>query len=646
MNEPSLRPPIPPPVLVADHPELFRSLVEGVNDYAIFVLSPEGIVSSWNAGARRIKGYAPEEIVGQHFSKFYPEEAIAKNWPAIELERALEEGRFEDEGWRLRKDGTRFWANVIITALRSPTGELVGFSKITRDLTERRKQEEALRQSEENFRLLVEGVKDHAIFLLDASGNIVSWNAGAERVEGYRPDQAIGRNFAMFYPREDMLAGKPQQHLDIARGIGYMEETGWRVKQDGTRFWAYVVVTALRREDGSLRGFATVTRDLSEQRRVEELETEGRRITEFIAMLAHELRNPLAPIRNAVSVMEREAGSPQLVWCREMIGRQVNHLARLVDDLLDVSRITSGKILLERMTIDLNSAVAAAVESMRPTLEAARHKLTLHQNAGEVIKFVGDPIRLSQVLVNLLTNAGKYTPQGGRIDVFVERAGGRIYLRVRDNGIGMSPELVDRAFDLFVQGDRALDRAEGGLGIGLTLVRRIVAMHGGTVSAYSSGPGQGSEFVISLPSPENDVAPVQPVRGPAQSLAPRKILVVDDNVDAAESLSLLLSGSGHEVRVAGEGKRALELAAAEAPDVILLDIGLPGMNGYEVATEMRALPGLARTRLVAMTGYGQESDREAAVRAGFDGFLVKPVAYGELIDTIESLGQPDTAITG
>ena len=630
------KPTTPPGVTVPAQFDLFRTLVEGVTDYAIFILTPEGIVASWNAGAERIKGYRADEIVGRHFSQFYPQEAIDSGWPESELRSARRLGRFEDEGWRKRKDGSLFWANVVITAVRTPEGDLVGFSKITRDLTERRAHEEALRHSEESFRLLIEGVKDHAIYRLDPDGAVVSWNAGAERVIGFKAAEAIGRGFAEFYPHEAISAGTPQRHLDMARTVGFVEDTGWRLRRDGSRFLAYVAVTALRHEDGALRGFAAVTRDISEQHRLVELETEGKRITEFIAMLAHELRNPLAPIRNAIGVMQRESCSPKVEWGREMISRQVDHLTHLVDDLLDVSRITSGKILLEKVPLDLNSLVASAVESVHPSMEASGHQLSFRPS-DTPMRLSGDPIRLSQVVVNLLTNAQKYTPSGGEIEVRLERAGGRFYIRVRDNGIGMSEELVARAFDLFVQGERSLDRSEGGLGIGLTLVKRITALHGGTVTALSQGPGRGSEFVVSLPAPENDVPLVHPVKSASQSLAPRRILVVDDNVDAAESLSLLLGMSGHVVRIAHDGGEAIALAVEEPPDLVLLDIGLPGLNGYEVAKRLRVMPALRNTRLLAMTGYGQESDRDAAKEAGFDGYLVKPVDYAELTETIEGM---------
>jgi len=356
-------------------------------------------------------------------------------------------------------------------------------------MSDRREQEERLRASEESFRLLVEGVKDHAIFLLDKQGLVIGWNAGAQRVTGYRSAEVLGRDISMFYPEEDMVSGKPQRQLDTARSVGYVEENGWRVKRDGTRFWAGILITALRDEDGSLHGFAKVTRDLSERRRVEELESEGRRITEFIAMLAHELRNPLAPIRNAVGVMEKKAQTPELVWCKDMIGRQVDHLAHLVDDLLDVSRITSGKIQLDRHDLELNQVTSHAIESVRDAVQEQGHTLDLRLPR-QPVRFIGDPTRLAQVIVNLVNNAAKYTPPGGYIQVELKQLGGGIYIKVRDNGIGMAPELIDRAFDLFVQGERGLDRSEGGLGIGLSLVKRIVNLHGGTVTASSPGHGR------------------------------------------------------------------------------------------------------------------------------------------------------------
>ena len=478
--------------------DLFRLLVESVRDYAIFLLNPDGIIVSWNAGAERIKGYAAGEVVGRHFSIFYTDEALARGWPAEELRRACRDGRLEDEGWRLRKDGSCFWANVIITPIRGPAGDLLGYSKVTRDLTERREHEERLRRSEESLRSLVEGVQDHAIFPLDAEGRVTGWNAGAERLLGRRADEVVGTHFAVFFTDDDVSAGKPLTELTIARNTGVSEDVGWRVRRDGKRFWADSTLTALRDADGMPRGLVHIVRDLSERRRVQELETEGRRITEFIAMLAHELRNPLAPIGNAVGIIERVADTPELVWCAQLIGRQVRHLARLVDDLLDVGRITSGKIQLRRESVDLRAIVSAAVESVRPLMVGYAHVLDV-EVPGEPIVMQGDATRLTQVVVNLLTNAAKYTPNGGLVQLRLETRGMLALLRVSDNGIGMSKQLIETAFNLFVQGDRTLDRAEGGLGIGLTLVKRIVALHGGTISVTSAGFGQGTEFTVRLP---------------------------------------------------------------------------------------------------------------------------------------------------
>jgi PAS domain S-box-containing protein len=618
--------------------EIFRLLVEGIRDYAIFLLDPQGRVVSWNTGAQRIKGYRADEIIGRHFSTFYTPEALATDWPTEELRRAREDGRFEDEGWRVRKDGTRFWANVIITALRDGNGKLLGFSKVTRDLTERREHEERLHQSEERFRLLVEGVKDHAIFLLDADGNVLSWNAGAQRVLGFTKEEALGRNLMMFYPEEDVATGKPSTELAIARNAGFSEDIGWRVRSDGSYLWADMTLTALREDDKVLRGFALIIRDLTERRRMQQLETEGRRINEFIAMLAHELRNPLAPIGNAVGILEKVANTPELVWCTKLIGRQVVHLARLVDDLLDVSRITSGKIQLRRAPVELNAVVVSAVESVRSTVEGYGHALEVKLPDAPVL-VEGDATRVTQLIVNLVNNAAKYTPNGGRISVRLDAQRSVARIHVVDNGIGMSKRLMETAFDLFVQGDRALDRSEGGLGIGLTLVKRIAQLHGGTVSVASAGIGKGSEFIVTLPL-LSAITQAQDALHDARSVVSRKILVVDDNQDAAHSLAALLRMSGHEVSAAHDGLEALRCVAADPPDVVLLDLGLPMMDGYEIARRMRDMPQMARARIVAMTGYGQDSHRQASQAAGFDAHLLKPVAYDELAKVLDDRTRP------
>jgi CheY-like chemotaxis protein/two-component sensor histidine kinase len=370
-----------------------------------------------------------------------------------------------------------------------------------------------------------------------------------------------------------------------------------------------------------------VTRDLTERRRLEILEDEGRQTTEFLAMLGHELRNPLAPIRNALEVLRgRGSSDAGAEWARDLIDRQVSHLTRLVDDLLDMSRVTSGRIELQKERLDLGTLVSQAVESARSLLEERGHALSLAL-PDEPLLVRGDATRLSQVVVNLVGNAAKYTPPGGQVWVTVRREAEEAVLSVRDDGIGMAPDLVPRVFDLFVQGQRALDRSEGGLGVGLTLVRRLAESHGGTAEAQSAGPGQGSEIVVRLPALSRAAEEPPPAwSAPATQGQPsRRILVVDDNVDSAESMAQLLRIWGHEAEVAHDGPAALAIAAERPPEVVLLDIGLPGMSGYEIAPRLRALPGLADAVIVAMTGYGQDKDFFRSREAGFAVHLVKPI---------------------
>jgi PAS domain S-box-containing protein len=609
--------------------ERFRQLVEGVKDYAIFMLDPDGYILSWNEGAERIKGYTAREAIGRHFSMFYPQEKIDVRWPETELEAARKEGRFEDEGWRLRKDGSRFWANVIITALRDDDGTLIGYSKITRDLSERRDNEEALRQSEERFRLLVEGVKDYAIFMLDPDGYIMSWNEGAERIKGYTAREAIGRHFSMFYPQEKIDERWPETELEAAKKEGRFEDEGWRLRKDGSRFWANVIITALYDSTGALRGFAKVTRDMSERKRVEALELAERRMTEFLAMLSHELRNPLAPIRNAIYMMQiKELDDPDLKWMRDILDRQVTHLTRLVDDLMEVSRVTSGNIRLHKEEYDMRTVVARAVESSRPLIDARHHHLAVHLDDAP-LPVEGDMTRLTQVLVNLLNNATKYTPENGKIEVRAERLGENVVVHVCDNGVGIPRELLPSVFDIFKQGERTLDRSEGGLGLGLTLARRIVEMHKGTISAASDGPGTGSEFTVVLPAVahqrEATAISEEPTPGVVSLHTDTRVLIVDDNVDAALSMKLFLKAWGFDVRIVYDGVSAVTAAAEYRPDIILLDIGLPGMSGYDAASEIRKLDGGKRITIVAVTGYGQEEDRRRTREVGMDHHLVKPI---------------------
>jgi len=512
-----------------------RLLVEAVQDYGIFMLDPEGVVLSWNLGASRLKGYEAHEVIGRHFSMFYPEAARQAEWPAHELQVAAEHGKYEEENWRVRKDGTLFWANVVITALRDESGTLTGFGKVTRDLTERRAHEEALRQSEERFRLLLESVRDYAIYMLDPQGMIKSWNSGAQLIKGYAMHEVIGKHYGMFFRTEDLAAGLPAKELQDALVHGRMQQEGWRVRQDGSAFWASIVMTPIYGPEGALLGYAKVTRDMTERSRMRDLEHSSRHMNEFLAMLAHELRNPLAPIRNAVSILQLEQSPSATVrTSRDMIDRQLSHMTRLVDDLLDAGRLTSGKIRIKPEVVCFNLVVARAIEASRPDMDARSHTFELRLPPEE-LWVNADPTRLAQVLQNLLGNAAKFTPSGGRIalEAYVDKE--RLHVKVADNGAGIAAESLENIFELFSQGDGIAASRQSGLGIGLSLARSLVEMHGGSIWASSPGPGQGSTFSFELPSALVKIQSVQSGAAGDASGDVVRMLVVDDNKDAADS---------------------------------------------------------------------------------------------------------------
>ncbi len=1181
--------------------EHFAQLVAGVRDYAVFLLDRQGNVRTWNAGAERIKGYRAEEIIGKNFSRFYPREAVSSGWPVHELTVAATTGRFEDEGWRLRKDGTRFWANVVITALKDESGEVRGFLKITRDLTDRKQAEEKLRLSEERFRLIVEGVKDYAIFMLDPQGRVATWNAGAARLKGYAAQEIIGQHFTRFFPKEAVERGWPDEELRRAAAEGRIEDEGWRVRKDGTQFWANVVITALRDESGTLRGFAKVTRDLTDRRQAEEaarrllqeeaarkaaegaaheierqreqlhvtlssigdavivtdqngdvtflnpaavaltgwgsheaagqplervvpiineqtrqavenpvrrafrekavvglanhtalvardgrevpvedsaapiragaggvggavlvfrdvtearratearlqlaaivessddaiigqtldgriaswnrgaerlygyaaaevvgrplsvlvppdlpdelpailervqrgehiehfetvrlrkdggrvevsltispirngegqvtgaskiarditdrkrseaalrasearlrqladampqivwsagpdgvidysnrrwyeftgasqgvgnegwrdvvhpddmppaserwaeslrsgtafdmeirlrdrrtggyrwhlvrtvpvrddagavvrwygsatdidaqkrageaarflaetsaalaalvdyestlqkvanlavpyfadwsavdvvgedgslrrlavahrdpekvrlaqelhrryppdpdapggihyvfrtgrpeileeitdellakgardeehlrlvrslglrsyicvplvvsgkpfgvltfvtaesgrryarpdlslaqdlahraavaienaqlykaLREEDRRKTEFLALLAHELRNPLAPLRNSLEVMRLAGDDREAVGrARTLMERQLQHLVRLVDDLLDVSRISRGKLQLHKERVTLAAVVAGALETCQPLVKQQNDDLTVTLPE-EPVWVDADKTRLAQALCNLVSNAAKYSDPGGRIWLTARREGAEAVVSVKDTGVGIPAAMLPRVFDLFTQVDRSLEKSQGGLGVGLSIVKRLVELHGGSVEARSEGHGKGSEFIVRLPVAPSAVP--EEYHGDGDAAAPpaarRRILVADDNVDAASSMALMLTIMGNEVRTAHDGAEAVEAAAAFRPDLILLDIGMPKLNGFDACRRIRKQPGGENVVIIALTGWGQDEDKRRSQEAGFNGHLVKPV---------------------
>lgn len=504
---------------------------------------------------------------------------------------------------------------------------------------------------EERLRILLESVQDYAIYMLDPDGVIVSWNNGAEKIKGYTEQEIIGRHVSVFYPPDEVASGKPAAELAVAARTGRVEEEGWRVRKDGTMFWANVVITAVYLPGAAgrhLRGFAKVTRDMTERKRLRELEAAGQHMNEFLATLAHELRNPLAPVSNALSVMMLEPlVSPALRQCRDMIDRQISHLTRLVDDLLDAGRVTTGKVALRLEPVDVSEVVVRAIEMIRP--HVASRQQTVEVRTGTVRMVVnGDATRLVQVMQGLLNNASKFSEHGGRISVDIDKVGGAFaLLRVTDEGCGIEADGLESIFDLFVQADNRFERRESGLGIGLTLCRWLVEMHGGSIEAKSEGLGRGATFTVRLPLfSALDAANDEGMRdglpeGDAHDVL--AVLVVDDNRDSADSMAMLLRMKGHRVQVAYSGAQALtEAEGAQRIDVALIDIAMPGADGFAVLRELKLTPALRDACFAAMTGFGQESDIARSLDQGFDLHLTKPVQLPMLDALLTRAGERRT----
>jgi PAS domain S-box-containing protein len=491
--------------------ELYRLLVESVDEYAIFALDPDGYILSWNAGAQRFKGYTAEEAIGKHFSIFYPPEKIEEGFPQYELKEAARVGRFEDEGWRIRKDGTRFWADVVITALRDPSGRLVGFGKVTRDLSERRRAEEALRESEERFRLMVQSVRDYAIFMLDSTGHITTWNAGAERIKGYTADEIIGKHFSIFYPPEDLENGKPARELEIATRTGVYEEEGWRLRKDGTRFWANVVITALFKPDGTLAGFGKVTRDLTERRAAQERAIEAARKaaiseeanrtkSQFLAAMSHELRTPLNAIGGYAELLAMgvrgPVTQPQLEDLQR-ISRSQQHLLGIINDILNFSRIEAGQTTYEYSTVPVSAVIGAVGVMIEPQAAAKGLKLELLK-CPEDVAIWGDKPKVEQILINLLSNAVKFTEQGKVTMECDWHDSQKVSIDVTDTGIGIPADQLENIFEPFVQVGRSLTQSHEGTGLGLAISRDLARGMGGDI-VVTSEPEKGSRFTLVLP---------------------------------------------------------------------------------------------------------------------------------------------------
>jgi PAS domain S-box-containing protein len=611
----------------------FSLALRNIGD-AVIAADDRGRVLFINPVAEALTGWSGGEGHGKTLSEVFVilDESTRESLenPA---ERVLAIGRGIDHSDHMvlvARGGQEVPIQTNVAPILDDEGRVTGVILVFRDLAEKRRAQEL------NERLAaIVGSSDDIIVSKTLEGIITSWNRGAECVLGYSADEVIGRHVSMLMPPE-VIEDMPKILDRVRRGEKVDHYETRRRCKDGTIIDVSLTVSPIRTDEGKIVGASKIGRDITQQKLIEAERLEAdRRKDEFLAMLAHELRNPLSAINNAAQLIGKLETENELEWAKEVVLRQVEHLARLIDDLLDVSRISRGKIVLRKEPIDLLPVVTAAVEAVRPLLEERKHELSVSLSNGG-LRLEADPLRLEQILVNLLTNAAKYTNAGGRIALTARREGDQVVVRVSDTGMGIAPDLMPRIFDLFAQGDRTIARSEGGLGIGLTLVQKLAEMHGGSVTAESEGLGKGSEFTVRLPALTE-----LPARAPASSgKLPRvarpgcRVLVVDDSIDNARGISRLLKLLGHDVREAHDGEAAIVMARTHRPDVILLDIGLPDMDGYQVVKQLRAEECCRDSLIVAVSGYGQPEDLRRAKEAGFDHHLVKPVDYDALMNLL------------
>ncbi|WP_198320733.1 hybrid sensor histidine kinase/response regulator [Azohydromonas aeria] len=602
-------------------------------DTGLWTWDPHTDAVAWSAETYRIHRLQPHEFdnTGASFFALVFREDRARVSATV---RAAIAARtlYECEFRIVRPGGELLWVANRGRAVYDADGKPLRMLGTITDISQRKRAEDALRTRERELQTLADNSPD-ILTRFDRALRHVFVNVAVEK--------ATGRPRAEFLGRSNRELGMPPDqcavwdaHLQRAFDTGEPGELDFAFEGPlGLRHYSARFVPEFG-AGGEVEHVLGVTRDVTNHRLAEEaLKEADRQKDEFLATLAHELRNPLAPIRNGLEILRQDpALQGTAARAAHMMARQLAHLVRLVDDLLDVSRISRGKVELRRERVALQSVIEHALEASRPLIESNGHALALRV-AAEPIRVDGDLTRLAQVVSNLLNNAAKYTPAGGCIELWAGVEAGQAVVRVSDDGIGIAPDMLPRVFDLFAQAEGARHRAQGGLGIGLSLVRRLAEMHGGSIEAQSAGAGRGSVFTLRLPLSQADAeapAPVPLAEVDMPGRAARRVLVVDDNVDAADSLAMMLQLIGHEARAVHDGAAALEQAPAWQPDIVLLDIGLPGMDGYEVARRLRADAALAGTLLVALTGWGSEADKRRSAEAGFDAHLTKPVALGDV----------------
>ena len=624
----------------------FKLLVQSIVDYAIYMLDPKGFVTSWNAGAERIKGFQTEEIVGQHFSIFYTEEDREAGMPEKVLDTARREGKFAGEGWRLRKDGTRFWASVVVDRINDDKGKLIGFAKITRDMTEQREAQQALLDAERRFRILIEGVTDYAIFMLDPEGRVANWNPGAERIKGYKPDEIVGEHFSRFYTPEDLDAGVAKRALETARDTGRYESEGWRVRKDGTRFWASVVIDAIRDDEGKLIGFAKITRDMTEKREAQLRLDESREqlfrsqkmeaLGQLTGGLAHDFNNLLTAILGACELGLRNVNDPKKVGrMLEGVKGSAQRGAGLTRQLLAFARAQP----LQMKQIDLRQFFADVTMLLRPSLRSNIEVIT--EISDQLWPIDADAGALELAMLNLAFNARDAMKEGGSLKISAHNEvlsgepdglrGEHVVLRISDTGTGMSRDVMDRVFEPFFT-----TKGYGeGTGLGLSQVFGFMKQIGGAITVESE-PGKGSAFGLYLPASHGNVMDDKHPNGRGLG----RVLIVEDDTLVAELAAGMLSELGFECTVTHSAKEALEtLASGSKPKLIFTDIVMPGgISGIELARKVRdRFPELP---ILLTTGYSEQV-------AGNHGFpvLQKPYEMEHLASALGDVLKREIALS-
>jgi PAS domain S-box-containing protein len=624
----------------------FRLLVQSIVDYAIYMLDTKGYVTSWNAGAERIKGFQTEEIVGKHFSTFYTEEDRESGVPEQVLDTARRAGKFAGEGWRVRKDGSRFWASVVVDRINDEDGGLIGFAKITRDMTEQREAQQALLEVERRFRILVQGVTDYAIFMLDPEGRVANWNAGAERIKGYSPDEIVGEHFSRFYTPEDFDAGVPKRAIETARSAGRYEAEGWRVRKDGSRFWASVVIDAIRNDGGNIIGFAKITRDMTEKREAQLKLEESREqlfrsqkmeaLGQLTGGLAHDFNNLLTAILGACELAIRNIDKPEKVKrMLDGVRGSAQRGAGLTKQLLAFARAQP----LQIRQVDLKQFFSDVTTLVRPSLRSNIELVT--EISDQLWPIDGDAGALELSVLNLAFNARDAMPEGGQLRISAHNvvlhgkveglSGEFVALQVADTGTGMSPEVMERVFEPFFT-----TKSFGeGTGLGLSQVFGFAKQLGGAATVDSK-PGAGATFTIYLPASKG--ASAEETNG--QNGAPLgRVLIVEDDTLVAELAAGMLNELGFEATIAHSAKEALEqLAAGEKPKLIFSDIVMPGgISGIELARKVRnRFPELP---ILLTTGYSEQV-------AGSHGFpvLQKPYEMDALASALGNVLKREIAV--